>query len=49
MLQVAREVRPSWDVAYWGGAQVYARWGGEHCRQAAAEVIEPEMVVVRLS
>jgi tetratricopeptide (TPR) repeat protein len=35
VLQTARETRPSWDVAYWGGAQLFARWGGEHCRQAA--------------
>jgi spermidine synthase/tetratricopeptide (TPR) repeat protein len=27
--------RPHWDLAYHGGARVYARWGGEHCRRAA--------------
>ena len=26
--------RPSWDVAYWGGAQVYARGGAAGCRRA---------------
>ncbi len=27
--------RPSWDLGYEGGARVYVRWGGEHCRRAA--------------
>jgi len=27
--------RPSWDLAYWGGAQVYARGGSAGCRRAA--------------
>ena len=29
------ETRPSWDLAHYGSVQVYARWGGERCRQAA--------------
>lgn len=35
VLEAARELRPSWDLAHHGSVQVYARWGGEHCRQAA--------------
>jgi len=27
--------RPSWDLAYWGGVQVYARGGSAGCRRAA--------------
>ena len=27
--------RPSWDLAYWGGAQVYVRGGPAGCRRAA--------------
>jgi spermidine synthase len=27
--------RPSWDLAYWGGAQVHARGGSAGCRRAA--------------
>ncbi|OGU04222.1 MAG: hypothetical protein A2085_08975 [Gemmatimonadetes bacterium GWC2_71_10] len=35
VLETARETRPSWDLAHYGSVQVYARWGGERCRQAA--------------
>jgi hypothetical protein len=27
--------RPSWDLAYWGGAQVHTRGGSAGCRRAA--------------
>jgi spermidine synthase len=30
--------RPSWDIAYYGGAEVYARGGPAGCRRAAALV-----------
>ncbi|MEK6767960.1 MAG: fused MFS/spermidine synthase [Gemmatimonadota bacterium] len=39
VLDAAVELRPSWDLGYHGGARVYARWGGEHCRRAA-ELVE---------
>jgi spermidine synthase len=35
VIEAAVAARPSWDLAYQGGAFVYARWGGEHCRRAA--------------
>ena len=36
VLETARTTRPSWDLAHYGSVQVYARWGGDRCRQAAA-------------
>jgi len=35
VMEEAVRSRPSWDLAYWGGAMTYLRWGGEHCRRAA--------------
>ena len=35
VLDLAGRTRPGWDLAWWGGAIVYARWGGAHCRRAA--------------
>jgi spermidine synthase len=35
LLEDAVRLKPSWDLAYWGGATVNIRWGGEHCRRAA--------------
>jgi len=35
VLDSARARRPSWDLGYWGGAEVYRRWGGTHCARAA--------------
>lgn len=35
VLEAAVRGRPGWDIAWWGGALVYARWGGAHCRRAA--------------
>ena len=35
VMEAAVTARPSWDLAYFGGAKVYARWGGDHCRRAA--------------
>ncbi|MBI1723582.1 MAG: fused MFS/spermidine synthase [Gemmatimonadetes bacterium] len=35
VLDAAAQTRPSWDLAFHGGARVYARWGGDHCGQAA--------------
>jgi len=34
LFQFAAASRPSWDVAFWGGAQVFARGGAQGCRQA---------------
>jgi spermidine synthase len=36
LFDFAAATRPSWDVAYSGGAEVYARGGGAGCRRAAA-------------
>jgi spermidine synthase len=35
VLELAGRSRPGWDLPWWGGALVHARWGGEHCRRAA--------------
>jgi len=35
VLEEAVRLRPSWDLAYHGGALVNVRWGGEHCSRAA--------------
>ena len=35
VIEAAIASRPSWDLPYHGGARVYARWGGQHCRRAA--------------
>jgi len=35
VLELAGRARPGWDLAWWGGALVHARWGGTHCRRAA--------------
>lgn len=35
VLETARELRPSWDVPFYGGVQLFARWGGSQCRRAA--------------
>jgi len=40
VMELAARTRPSWDMAYRGGALVNVRWGGEHCRQAAVFVTE---------
>jgi len=34
LFDLAVATRPSWDFAYWGGAQVYARGGPLGCRRA---------------
>jgi len=34
VFDLAAATRPSWDLAYWGGAQVYARGGALGCRRA---------------
>jgi spermidine synthase len=35
VMELAVATRPSWDLAYRGGALAYARWGGEWCARAA--------------
>jgi tetratricopeptide (TPR) repeat protein len=35
-------LRPSWDMAYYGGAKANLRWGGTHCRRAAQLAAELE-------
>jgi len=35
VLELAVRQRPHWDLAWWGGALAYARWGGAHCARAA--------------
>ena len=34
VFEVAAATRPSWDLAYWGGAQVFSRGGQLGCRRA---------------
>jgi predicted membrane-bound spermidine synthase/tetratricopeptide (TPR) repeat protein len=34
VFEVAAATRPSWDLAYWGGAQVFSRGGQQGCRRA---------------
>ena len=34
VFEVAAATRPSWDLAYWGGATVFARGGRQGCRRA---------------
>jgi spermidine synthase len=38
LFDFAAAARPSWDVAFYGGAEVYARGGAAGCRRAAALV-----------
>ncbi|MFI5208121.1 MAG: hypothetical protein ACHQX4_08890, partial [Gemmatimonadales bacterium] len=35
VMEEAMRRRPSWDLAFHGGALVNVRWGGEHCPHAA--------------
>lgn len=35
VMEEAVRLRPSWDLAFHGGALVNVRWGGEHCSRAA--------------
>jgi predicted membrane-bound spermidine synthase len=35
VLDLAAQRRPGWELAWWGGALVHARWGGRQCRRAA--------------
>jgi hypothetical protein len=40
VLEEAVKWRPSWELGYQGGAHVYTRWGGQHCRRAAELAME---------
>jgi len=35
VLELAVRLRPGWDLGWWGGALVHARWGTPHCVRAA--------------
>jgi predicted membrane-bound spermidine synthase len=35
LFEDAVRLRPSWDLAYHGGARSYLRWGGAHCQRGA--------------
>lgn len=42
VLDLAGRTRPGWDLPWWGGALVHARWGGRHCARAAELASELE-------
>ncbi len=42
VLELAGRARPGWELAWWGGALVHARWGGRHCARAAELASELE-------